>query len=47
MTNRMHLLMIPAYEQGISNVMKWVGSRYAYFVNKTYNRSGGYVGGAS
>lgn len=40
MTNHVHLLMTPVCKQGISNVMKLVGSRYAYFVNKTYNRSG-------
>jgi putative transposase len=46
MKNHVHLLMTPAYEQGISNVMKWVGSRYAYFVNKTHKRSGSMWEGA-
>jgi putative transposase len=40
MTNHTHLLMTPDCEQGISNVMKVVASRYAYFVNKQYKRSG-------
>jgi len=40
MTNHVHLLMSPSDEQGISNTMKVVASRYAYALNKTYRRSG-------
>jgi putative transposase len=40
-----HLLMTPDCEQGISNVVKVVASRYAYLVNKQYKR--GSVGSVS
>ncbi len=40
MTNHVHLLMSPTCQQGISNVMKVVASRYAYALNKLYKRSG-------
>ena len=40
MTNHVHFLMTPLVEDGISRVMKVVGSRYAYYMNKTYRRPG-------
>ena len=40
MTNHVHLLMTPEYDDGISQVMKVVASRYAYHINKTYGRTG-------
>lgn len=40
MTNHVHLLATPSDETGISNVMKVVGSRYAQYINKMYQRTG-------
>ena len=40
MTNHIHLLMTPKNKEGISRVMKVVGSRYAQYMNKKYNRTG-------
>ena len=40
MTNHVHFLATPSDETGISNVMKVVGSRYAQYINKTYQRTG-------
>lgn len=40
MTNHVHFLMTAASETGISNVMKVAGSRYAYYINRTYGRTG-------
>ena len=40
MTNHIHILASPAYTTSISNTMKVVGSRYAQYINKKYNRTG-------
>lgn len=40
MTNHVHLLMTPSDKEGISKVMKLLGSRYAQYMNKTYHRTG-------
>ncbi|HEC73676.1 MAG TPA: transposase [Methylophaga aminisulfidivorans] len=40
MTNHIHLLLTPSEPDSISRLMKVVGSRYAYYINKTYRRSG-------
>jgi len=40
MTNHIHFLATPAFEDSISNVTKVVGSRYAQYVNRRYRRTG-------
>ena len=40
MTNHVHLLITPAYEDSISRVIQHVGRQYVQFVNKRHNRSG-------
>ena len=40
MTNHVHLLITPNCEEGISNLMKVVCSRYAQYINKKYARTG-------
>jgi len=40
MTNHIHFLVTPENKESISRLMKVVGSRYAYYVNKKYKRSG-------
>ena len=40
MTNHTHLLMTPATEKGISQVMQSLGRYYVRYVNKTYQRTG-------
>ncbi|HSC75337.1 MAG TPA: transposase [Pseudomonadales bacterium] len=40
MTNHVHLLLTPSCEKGISRLMSVVASRYGYYMNKTYARSG-------
>ena len=40
MTNHIHFLATPADESALSNTMKFVGSRYDQYVNKTYKRTG-------
>jgi putative transposase len=40
MTNHIHFLATPDQKTSISNTMKVVGSRYAYYFNKRYNRTG-------
>ncbi|KZY33533.1 MULTISPECIES: transposase [unclassified Oleiphilus] len=40
MTNHVHLLMTASEQDGISQVMKVLGSRYAQYFNKTYKRTG-------
>lgn len=40
MTNHVHLLITPTNAEGISNLMRVVGSRYAIYVNRRYSRSG-------
>jgi putative transposase len=40
MTNHIHFLATPDTEDGISLVMKQVGSRYAQYINKKYKRTG-------
>jgi putative transposase len=40
MANHVHLLMSPKDERSISDTMKVVASRYAYALNKAYQRSG-------
>ena len=40
MTNHVHLLITPTQPTTISNIMKVVGSRYVFYMNKTYQRSG-------
>ncbi len=41
MTNHIHFLITPEEDEtGISETMKVVGSRYAQYINKRYNRTG-------
>jgi len=40
MTNHIHLLLTPTETDSISRLMRVVGSRYAYYLNKTYKRTG-------
>ena len=40
MTNHIHLLATAGDKTSISNTMKVVGSRYAQYINKKYNRTG-------
>lgn len=40
MTNHVHLLMTPESEDSISRLMKAQGSRYAFYMNKRYSRTG-------
>ena len=40
MTNHVHLLMTPDSEDSISRLMKALGSRYAFYMNKRYRRTG-------
>jgi len=40
MTNHVHFLVTPATDTAVSNTMKFVGSRYAQHINKTYRRTG-------
>jgi len=40
MTNHVHILATPSKRSSISNTMKVVGSRYAQYINKKYNRTG-------
>lgn len=40
MTNHIHFLLTPSTKLSISNAMKQIGSRYAQYINKTYNRTG-------
>ena len=40
MTNHVHFLMTPLEVDGISNVTKVLGSRYARYMNRSYRRTG-------
>jgi len=40
MTNHVHFLVTPDEHDSISRVMSVIGSRYAYYFNKTYKRTG-------
>ncbi|VAW51830.1 Transposase and inactivated derivatives [hydrothermal vent metagenome] len=40
MTNHVHFLLTPKENDSISRVMRVVGSRYAYYYNKRYGRTG-------
>ena len=40
MTNHVHLLLTPQLARGLSLLMKFLGQRYAQYVNRTYKRSG-------
>jgi putative transposase len=40
MTNHVHFLVTPDADDGISLVMKQIGSRYAQYINKKYKRTG-------
>jgi putative transposase len=40
MTNHIHFLVTPEQPESISRVTRVVGSRYAYYFNKSYNRTG-------
>jgi putative transposase len=40
MTNHVHLLMTPQWEDSISRVIQHLGRQYVQHVNKTYGRSG-------
>ena len=41
MTNHIHLLATPGYEDSISKVFQSTGRRYVQYFNHTYTRSGG------
>ncbi|MGH8647962.1 MAG: transposase [Burkholderiales bacterium] len=40
MTNHVHLLVNPGTEDGLSLMMRYVGSRYVQYVNYVYSRTG-------
>ena len=40
MTNHIHFIATPGNKSSLSNTLKVVGSRYAYHINQTYNRTG-------
>ncbi len=40
MTNHIHFLATPSRESSLSDTLKVVGSRYAYYINKKYQRTG-------
>jgi putative transposase len=40
MTNHVHLLLSPGTEDGLSLMMRYVGSRYVQYVNYVYSRTG-------
>jgi putative transposase len=40
MTNHVHLLMTPEYEDSVSRVMQHVGRLYVLHINRTYQRTG-------
>ncbi len=40
MTNHIHFLVTPQTDTSISQAMSVIGSRYAYYFNRTYKRSG-------
>jgi len=40
MTNHVHLLVTPASEDGLSRLMRYLGSRYVQYVNFVYKRRG-------
>ena len=40
MTNHVHLLVTPENEEGLSRMMRYLGSRYVQYVNYVYRRSG-------
>jgi len=40
MTNHVHFLVTPARPDSISRVTRDVGSRYAFYFNRRYNRTG-------
>src|SRR5574341_49168 len=40
MTNHVHLLVSPSTEDGLSLMMRYVGSRYVQYVNYVYSRTG-------
>ena len=40
MTNHVHFLVTPVSQDAISRITRVIGSRYAYYFNKTYKRSG-------
>jgi putative transposase len=40
MTNHVHLLVTPSSEDGLSRLMRYLGSRYVQYVNFVYRRRG-------
>jgi putative transposase len=40
MTNHVHLLLTPSHPEGISRMMQALGSTYALYINKKYERTG-------
>jgi len=40
MTNHVHLLLTPSTENGISQLMAYLGKKYVTYINKTYRRTG-------
>ena len=40
MTNHVHLLLTPAEDSSVGELMKRLGQRYVQYVNRTYDRSG-------
>ena len=40
MTNHVHLLLTPQYEDSAGLLMKHLGQRYVQYINRTYRRSG-------
>ncbi|MGH8552182.1 MAG: transposase, partial [Methylococcales bacterium] len=40
MTNHVHLLVTPTFEEGVSELMKQLGLQYVQYVNRAHARSG-------
>ena len=40
MTNHIHFLVTPSCKTGLSSAMRLVGSRYAYYINRSYENTG-------
>ena len=40
MTNHVHLLVTPDYEDSLPRLMQLIGRQYVQYINKTYNRTG-------
>ncbi len=46
MTNHIHLLCTPSTDYGLSKLFQSLGRFYVSYINRTYKRTGGALGGA-